>query len=820
MNFEEFKNTVEKKKLSMENAKERTKQFLYTAVNQEKNEANRKYIIDLKRNIDKISYEKLDKYKQININHPNYQQYIEDLHDILEYRNFDFSKEYKIILDKHLQDNREAVLQSFECEYFKNGVAMSNRNILKNYYKYVVNNNNKKSRMTQQSIKNYYNRMNLKPSPFSTFTTIEINIEDYIVSDNKHSYEVYSEYNETYYKIIELSLLELDALDNIKKIKLNSSISKTKDNYHYINVEMTPKYMYYKEKEMILKENITINECIHIIKKECFNYSKSMKSIEKNLGSKGVNTFLYLLKNNFLYLSFGIDDYEKDKINKLSDMIKTTQTQDLTIIKVIQNLDKLSHLLNQINNKPFTYKEALVENIYLHTIDLLNLIGKQDIINTIESGSIIYQNNIDTQITFPKEKLEVSFETVDIIHSIFRLFDDNIIEKIFMKKFFEKNYNNTVKFKDFSKHFNSVYNEKNWEMIKKTTELQTIKKLREEFFTYIKNKKINSKDINLDTQWLKKFISTFPDYLDCWESFSMYFQYNKEDNYYILNDIGPGMGRHILRYTRNLDNKNLKFFTDTYKKNISEIENSKKKKYADISSTLSLNINLKSCSLNTQINYPTNNNKNNYNISDLFVTQKNGVLILVDEKGTEIDVTPTGFLFPALAPETYKMLCRFSFSNGVQVNLWDRYSSFIDCNEEHFPNIFINNVLIEREVFNEKASDLQLLLENNTYEMMDLNEYLSNKIGIKEPLEFFSKFTYDIDALINENIIPEDWIKLIKNSKLRKPQYYNLNNYLDFKNFSNIIKSVDSEQYVKIQKVNPRLNDSNEYIYDFYKEGV
>ena len=56
----------------------------------------------------------------------------------------------------------------------------------------------------------------------------------------------------------------------------------------------------------------------------------------------------------------------------------------------------------------------------------------------------------------------------------------------------------------------------------------------------------------------------------------------------------------------------------------------------------------------------------------------------------------------------------------------------------------------------------------------------------------------------------------IANKKLRKPQFYDLDNYIDYKNLMSMIKSHDS--VITIQETLPDGNDITEYLVEFADE--
>ena len=202
---------------------------------------NNKEVLNLKRKIDKISDHNIQQF--INID-PSDSEYISWLKKLITVKsNNNFSELVEKNFEEHLEKNRCATLVSIETDpNFNNGILLSNGDILRNANKYVTKNNSKKSRMTQQSIKNYYNRMNWKPSPFSSFNHIEIHSKSKMKSSSGENV-IYTEFNETFYKMIELQLINYEELDDFKFVTLNTSLKKEDAKYTYINISMEPEYM-------------------------------------------------------------------------------------------------------------------------------------------------------------------------------------------------------------------------------------------------------------------------------------------------------------------------------------------------------------------------------------------------------------------------------------------------------------------------------------------------------------------------------------------------------------------------------------------------
>ena len=108
-------------------------------------------------------------------------------------------------------------------------------------------------------------------------------------------------------------------------------------------------------------------------------------------------------------------------------------------------------------------------------------------------------------------------------------------------------------------------------------------------------------------------------------------------------------------------------------------------------------------------------------------------------------------------------------------------------------------------------------MRNNYKDVSELNEFLKLTdvmIGqLNIPKEFFLKISSDIDGLLFNNETINDKLDDIRNKRLRKPQYYDFDNYIDFKNFISLINNHNG--IVSIQEVYPNNNEIIEYLVEF-----
>ena len=80
----------------------------------------------------------------------------------------------------------------------------------------------------------------------------------------------------------------------------------------------------------------------------------------------------------------------------------------------------------------------------------------------------------------------------------------------------------------------------------------------------------------------------------------------------------------------------------------------------------------------------------------------------------------------------------------------------------------------------------------------------------KIPKRFFSKISVDIDGILVKNKDIKNCMQEISNKRLRKPQFFDLNNYIDFKNFLKMANS--GNDVITISEALPDGDEIVEYL--------
>ncbi|EAE2355662.1 hypothetical protein Y261_15100 [Listeria monocytogenes] len=551
-----------------------------------------------------------------------------------------------------------------------------------------------------------------------------------------------------------------------------------------------------------------------------------MDSTTLNLKEDQIINILWKLFNSGIICStLKVDDLDNEKIIELSAFLKETHIKEYGEISGL--LEEIDYWISEISDSGVNIqiKKKIVDNIEENVKEIITILEIPNYNFEILNKNLLYENSIVSSI-HRKEKHNYNIEGISMVAEIYRLFDDNIIEKILFRNFFTSNYkaDQKVSAVDFFMKIDSANFSEMYKILENDFDIKKIRKKREIFFEYINellnNGKNDYNEISLSMEWLIKFFKDMPKVIseNSESKYSVYFQ-KMDDDSIIINNLGPGMGRHFTRYIN--DFKDKEEVINTFKDHIKNIENKINRKFVDVNTTLGLNVNLHPHILENELDYPNSfcwNENQMLNLSELFiiVNESTKLLELQNNQGILYEISPMGTLFPLLAPNFYKYLCSFSKSNGMEISFWDRFHKVNKNNAlrvNHYPSISIGRtaVYIERETW--KINKVSSIPKEDSYEdYLKLINYLKHDCQMNED-QIFAKTLPDVDALLGGEINVSDWISLLKKGKYRKPQFYDLNDYVDYKNFVSIY-SKDIEE-MTIQKVLPSNEKVVEYLMEF-----
>ena len=670
----------------------------------------------------------------------------------------------------------------------------------------------KKYRDTVFSLRNYYNRMLHKPSPFSTFVTVKmglINEKKDLQNEDKHSPRVCI--NILFLHILESLLLK----DNNSfladmYVSLNPTIQKSGNDLCFLNVDTSnPKYMYYKENFVRIKSNSIIENIIELTG----NSNIKIKELAVNMNGSINDNIILILKLSaigLLYKNFGTDNFRENHLASLANLCRNTEKYS----SIASSLDTIRLTIDKMNDEFICVSERKEQRkqIYSKICDIFAEFSINAEELNFHEHNILYENLVEKTPDYCSEL--ISKDDIRKLYSaekIYRIFDNNYITKILNRNIFLSNYseNDVVPIIEFYNVVETVKNKH--DLIENDKDIKIIGEMRKQFFEILAERK-NNETVDISSKEIDDIFLNAPPIMRIPKSYGIYYQRNGND--IIVNNTAPGYGRHFMRYVDDMSADSIDEWLTQYKKSVKE--NSYGELY-DIGADIGLNINKHIPCFEKNIPYPKFVSSLNDN-SDLYVfyDKKYELIRIKNSEGNEIEITPIGFLFPRIAPGYYRFLSSFSNSQGAEISFWDRFYSYAENNKgfSSFARIVLDsNIVIERKTWKIPCS----MLKNDSTSEKDMYIYLADTLfnKIKIPKRLFARMTTDIDGILIKNNDIESWMNEIANRKLRKPQFYDLDNYLDFRNIMNM--NGDLSAVLTIQETLPDNQDIIEYLAEFYE---
>ena len=710
---------------------------------------------------------------------------------------------------------------------FRNALMISmNSEVYSNMESLVERQNfpeSKKLKDIVMSVQNYYNRMLHKPSPFSTFVNVHIGIYG---GNNIKSENSYDSYSQVSINILFLHILESLFLRDDKEfigelyVKVNPTAFVVGDNVEFLKVDTSnPKYMYYKENfieirnnpriDLILKKAGYKNHHLLTLAREVARSEDYFESMEQV-----VVFILKLASVGLIYKNFNIDSACEEHLSRLAELCENrTDTKyskiRMFLLNICAALDSINADCMNLSLK-MKCRDSIYDNI--RKIFALYSIKAEEL--NFNTHNIMIENWICP--TLEHSELHLQKEEIDKFASVaklYRIFDNNYITKILYRDIFLKKYgtDEKVRMLTFYKDVEKFHNES--DVIENDADIKCIGNMRKLFFDLLSSG-LEKDTISITSEDVEKIYKNAPAMMNVPKSYGVYYQKYKGD--IIINNTAPGFGRHFMRYVEGLGDKQVDEFISCYKDNV---EKTQYGMLYDIGTNLGLNINKHIPCLNNAVAYPQslymnavdNEKKEEYYIS---YDREYDQLCVSNENGKRIEITPIGFIFSRVAPGYYRFLSAFSNSQGAEISFLDRYHSY--CGEEGksvcYPRIILDNdIMVERRTWKIPCDVLKNTdrLESESY--LKLLDAFIREGNI--PKRLFAKVSVDIDGILVKNRDIKNWMKEITNKKLRKPQFYDLDNYIDFKNLLRMINNCDSE--ITIQEVFPDGEEITEYLAEF-----
>ena len=742
-------------------------------------------------------------------------------------RQIDILSQKKFILFANFKNNsiRQLKDKCLSNNAFLNGVCTSlDSSAIYNIKRFLNDEklSTKKKKNIEKTLQNYFNRMVMKPTPFSTF------VETEILCVNKctkiHSNFSFSKcvLNEKIFDFIQNSIISDYNYRSFFYLRVNPTLLDLSYKYIFLTTVIKKGLNdYYSEKFITIKKSNLVALIIDHIKKS--NTSKLIE-IEKELYTLHSSIFLNssqieyiifkLVSVGLLEIDLNISQMDYHYIDKFISMFSKIGSKNLNIISYLINIRKNINNINKTNLSAFEkMNEKIVIQSNLKKL-VKSLLPKEDnelLQNLTNYKDLLYENNTCKQVN--NYKHISNYETFSMIEKIYRLFDNSFITKIRYRNLFIKLYGKRGKTELINFFRNYVEFQKKQDqdvdlLISSDKDIATLSQLRIEFLNYLKENINEQNNIDINKEFMESIIQRFPKLLKSKTQYGIYFQEVSDKK--IINNVSPGLMRHFSRYIADIEKEDresiINNFLNYLKKNNNGII------YSDIGTTLFNNINKHKQILDSSIKYPKSYVKSNIDLNKLYIVYDKDInaIRIVDSKNDFIEPTPMGFQFHRTSPKFYSFLSMFSNSQGVELSIWDRFHSFFHNKISnsyifHYPRITMdNNFIVERETWKINIDLLKKICDQNKNEV-DIylglyNLFYKNRI----PISYFARVMSDIDGIIDVSKINlKYWANLAFNNKYRKPQYYCLNNYLDYLNFCSIIKNMSSSNILTIQESLP-----------------
>ncbi|OOR39635.1 lantibiotic dehydratase, partial [Bacillus cereus] len=495
---------------------------LHDCISLYKEQSISRVLINLKRDIFNMRFNRVQKYKLENISGFN--------HDKLNLW-LNLAQEYQSTLHlmretfkMEIQEKRGKLKQLFSNSEYIKAIQVSNTQLYENLLEYLQDNQShppKKMRNIEQSLINYLSRMIFKPTPFSSFTGLNYGFfsqEDSSFEINTKESKGHTRINMVYLKKIERMLLNRISIKNKCYVSLNQTINE-EENYMFFrrgkdgtSQAFTGEAFIKIKKSELLKELIQYFEGIssmNIVEVVSFLSEKT------NYETEALYNYLFKLeKMGVLDFSLGVseqsDNYTKDLIENLLGI------KDSLVEKSVSHLVEIEKIQAIFSESNYQKRYVLLKNLQEHIKKIYSLFDLKLESNDLTSllfEDVSYKN---TKIILNENQWKTHLDDFNLIKNLMPLFDDNILEKLSMNIIFKDIYGNkgAIDLLEFYREFNKYDKNLLWKKIRKNDTYLYLKKLRTEFYDYLETQiNMGLDTIFLNKSWLKKFINKFPDLL-------------------------------------------------------------------------------------------------------------------------------------------------------------------------------------------------------------------------------------------------------------------------------------------------------------------
>lgn len=724
--------------------------------------------------------------------------------------------ELESMFQTECSEKREIIKGICANNLLQTSILLSNYDLfqrLQIYLKHEDSKMSRKIRNTEISLLNYISRMTYKPSPFALFAGLnygQVGEEPYIESKPKKNTNQ-CVINISFFKFIENKLLELDEFYQKGFISINQTLKINGETAVFITrkIEGTAGSDNI-ERVVELKLSEAMMLVINAFEKEnVLDYQKIFQLTAERYGKDGAKLFIDKLIEAGLLQNFLI--YPNQTIEYLQNLLKITSQSDNPLVQEIKKiLEKFCRIQAGFSGENPLKQSVMIQEIKRGLEEIWDLFGEE---LKIDSNSLLF---VDSH--FPQSNLQIHRDIYDklsddvkSLSQFMRLFDDSILQEIALRIFYKENYKNQAEVDILKMYALFMKSDKGelWKKVQNDSTYNTIKRLRQKVYGFLKQHLLlDSAEITLPNEWLKKIFDDYPAELKQPKRFSYYLQMyeNEKNKSFVLNKLGPGYYRHYSRYLSLFNQVDpLNEFSNYVKMQYKNMQRENETEYVDINAVLGLNINIHENILGKEISYPRscpNPKKEQIKIAELTVRydERWNTTYIYDRKNKKrVEVIPLGFLFPMIAPPLYNFVANYSKANGVEYSFW---SKFIAENELDgqliFPRIVYQNIVIDRKTWIIQPEEFAIGNDVKTF-LENINVLEQRRIHS----EVFVKVSANMDSFKEEYVTADfqAWMDEVKNTKLRKPQYINFKNQYYQQVAAKMISKTD--HMIQMQEVLP-----------------
>ncbi|MBR5637179.1 MAG: lantibiotic dehydratase, partial [Pseudobutyrivibrio sp.] len=639
------------------------------------------------------------------------------------------------------KNSREVLWETLQNKYILNGLINYGDNLnrkIKDYIKKPASEHNSKIKKLDNTVTKLITRAMLKPSPFSTFCKVKMNLADY--TGETTNQEAKSNIQINYVHILRLWDLLTKNEEVIKRLHFYVNYSMKKQGDYYILSKLIDKAeengKVFEGKTTLVKiptSNLLDELDILRVKRQDYPYVTIDQLINKV--GQGM-TVKYLLEKKILLTRERPAEMTFRPIEDFIDNLENWGLLDIEIVsQTVENLNLLKKYLKDLEDITDWCER---HNKYLQVKETLDGIYKSLNQEKWCDSNIIYEDYIQEEIEEGKEIIpEDTKRVLEILTSINLLFDVNVrTQNKFAERFKNKYGEELVHTSDGTLisqiiDANSQYNHYWDNNIAKDTlddiEINSaLNQLKNEVIAYMESLlKKNKKEVHIDLEYLEDIANRLPEEIKRRKRSFDYFLQKTGDGF-VLNNVYSG---YLMYFSRFLQYYPQLEASESYKNYINKMFN-ENEKVCDIRIASGFNGNMRPQIAGNDLSLPMqmdeeNKNKVDYRSCYYFYDSREKRVKLYNERVGRFTVISQGSLMPLYLPGITGLL-HSMFVNSLAFQNINK----MDAAAEYFPRIYIGNIVISRQtwrVSKEEIESLNLTGSDDCEEFCRLNDWVKEK---------------------------------------------------------------------------------------------